>query len=391
MQRRITHKKRVRALRRIKVSGAGAPSVRLQPGQFLRQLRIETAQAWKKFRYAISTAPIKLKAMVVIGAIVFSTLAVLSLMIYQSGKTIIMERLQDTCDVLVTNLNEYTKDAMVLETAEPGMSRYEIQEVVLRFRQLEIDGFQYALVVNREREIIAHSIYTNTGKELPEADSLIVSSLTESYWREVADTTTEFIQPIIAVRPEDADEAGEELTLGAAIIGFNTEELWRPVRQVRSALIGAVVLVTVLSAIIIYVVTRRMTAQISELSAGARLVGDGNLDVHIPVRRRDDLGRLVQDFNTMISQLRERLHMQKFVSKLTVDMIRKRAAMGDPPDKGGETRLVTILFSDIRNFSALTETLSPKEIVKLINIYLDLQANIIQKITVWLTSSSATR
>ncbi len=40
---------------------------------------------------------------------------------------------------------------------------------------------------------------------------------------------------------------------------------------------------------------------------------------------------------------------------------------------------MTVLFSDIRSFSAMTEKLGAAEVVKLLNIYLDLQARLIEK------------
>jgi adenylate cyclase len=79
---------------------------------------------------------------------------------------------------------------------------------------------------------------------------------------------------------------------------------------------------------------------------------------------------------TLIVHLREKLQMQKFVSKLTVQMIRKGASELSPV---GERRQVTLLFSDVRSFSSLTERLSAEEIVRLINIYLDLQARIVEE------------
>ena len=42
-------------------------------------------------------------------------------------------------------------------------------------------------------------------------------------------------------------------------------------------------------------------------------------------------------------------------------------------------RNVTVLFSDVRSFSSIAEQLDPGEIVKLINIYFDLQTRIIEK------------
>jgi len=374
VQRRVKPQK---TLKRIKIANNASKNTHFNPKAIIVKLFGDIRYGWKKINNGINSAPIKFKMMMVICIIVFSTLGVLSIIVYKSGRNILLEQLKDTCNVLANNLSEYTKEQMVLENAEPGIGRYQIQEVVLRFKMLDIEGFQYAKVVNRKGQIIAHSDIKQRNDSLSSSDSILVNTLDALYWRENGDTTFEYFQPIFA--PSTSGTSSSKYLLGAAIIGFSKQVLWMPIRRVQSAFIGSVILVTILSAIVIYIVASKMTAQINELSRGARIVGNGNLDVHIPVRRRDDLGRLVEDFNTMISQLRERLHMQKFVSKLTVDMIRKRTAMGDPPMHGGETKQVTILFSDIRNFSALTETLSPKEVVKLINIYLNLQANIIRE------------
>jgi len=100
--------------------------------------------------------------------------------------------------------------------------------------------------------------------------------------------------------------------------------------------------------------------------------------VEVPVTSQDEIGILATEFNRMVRHLKENIHMQKFVSRLTVDMIRQTANSSLEPQRL-ERRNVAVLFSDIRNFSALSEKLEPEDLVEVVNVYLDLQTNIIQK------------
>jgi adenylate cyclase len=42
------------------------------------------------------------------------------------------------------------------------------------------------------------------------------------------------------------------------------------------------------------------------------------------------------------------------------------------PDLGGDTYQVTVLFADIRNFTAISELLTPHEVVEMLNTYFSL-------------------
>lgn len=58
--------------------------------------------------------------------------------------------------------------------------------------------------------------------------------------------------------------------------------------------------------------------------------------------------------------------MRPYVSD---EVLREMIRQGKPPDLGGELREVTVLFSDIRNFTTFSELLTPQEVVEMLNEY----------------------
>lgn len=62
---------------------------------------------------------------------------------------------------------------------------------------------------------------------------------------------------------------------------------------------------------------------------------------------------------------------------VTDDVVANLLENPDGAKLGGERRLITILTSDLRGFTALAERLSPEEVVKILNIYLGMMAEII--------------
>jgi len=66
----------------------------------------------------------------------------------------------------------------------------------------------------------------------------------------------------------------------------------------------------------------------------------------------------------------------KYVSPIVVDQM-----MENPPELGGIDRDVTIFFSDIRSFTSLSETMSPQELVELLNLYLTSMTDCIMEFT----------
>lgn len=131
----------------------------------------------------------------------------------------------------------------------------------------------------------------------------------------------------------------------------------------------------IIALMIAYVVAKNITSPISSLVEATEKVREGHYDFQLKRTTNDEIGVLADSFNSMIVGLRERSLMQKFVSTSTLEMIHK--SQNDNPVLGGERRIVTVMFSDIRGFTAFSERVSPEQVIELLNLYLSAQARII--------------
>jgi adenylate cyclase len=122
----------------------------------------------------------------------------------------------------------------------------------------------------------------------------------------------------------------------------------------------------------------RLTRPILTIGAVANRVGQGDFRVRVEgVRSRDEIGDLAERINVMIRELSERLELMKFVSRGTVSAVRDAGEGG--VHRGGERRRVTMLFSDIRGYTAFSEAVDPEIVVDMLNLYLDTQARIVEE------------
>ncbi|WP_419905977.1 adenylate/guanylate cyclase domain-containing protein [Kiloniella sp.] len=101
-------------------------------------------------------------------------------------------------------------------------------------------------------------------------------------------------------------------------------------------------------------------------------VRQGNLLV-LPLAEALTVGTLVYFTGTLYRNLildRQRAQIHKLFSHyLDPVVIDKMVDEGSTPKMGGETRLLTMLFSDIEGFSAISEETEPELLVKFLNAY----------------------
>ena len=343
----------------------------------INQAAASLSNFWDQLKWRFTSLQIRVKLVIVMGLLFISLTFIFSFFLIQNGKRILNERLTETCNLSLRHLSQVIENDLFdyYRTTDPNVRSGllgHIREAVLELSHENINGLAYAGVIDRNGLIIAHTELDRINQYVTASDSALFMSLTGTYTRK-SDAIIEYVRPLFV-----GGESNRLVLLGVTVIGFSKSVVLRPIHQATRGIISTAIFITLISIVIIFYIARRMTRQVDEMIVGIRRVSQGNLNEKIPVLTRDELGRLAKEFNTMIVHLREKLQMQKFVSKLTVQMIQNKSQDEELPPIA-ERREVTILFSDVRSFSAMTEQLGAEEIVKLINIYLDLQARIVEE------------
>src|SRR5262245_56612957 len=123
---------------------------------------------------------------------------------------------------------------------------------------------------------------------------------------------------------------------------------------------------------------RLVTEPVDELRRATQAVADGDLDVRIPDLRADEFGQLIDGFNTMVAELRDKRRVEedfgRHVGGRVAWQILERAG-----GLGGVEEDLTIMFVDIRDFTARSEASSRAPAVLLLNDFLSEMVDVVEQ------------
>lgn len=304
------------------------------------------------------------KFALLIGFIIFVVVLLLSMAVLEAEKHALRQKVEEICKLSVQSLSSVAKDNLLIQNYAP------IQDVIKNMVQLDLEGFESAFVLNREALVVAHS----DPSRLYQENNGYVNYLSSKDTLRVIEheQRSQYIQTITV--NAERNGGSELVNIGLVEVNYSHEMIRSALGESKKVVFWITAGVLVLSFFLVNVSSKKLSSDIVTLSKGVRELGEGNLNVNIDIRKRDEIGVLAEEFNKMVRSLRENIQMQKFVSSLTVDMIKSQA------EEGGTTPTVVkqeiaVLFSDIRGFSSLSESLEPERLVEVVNVYLDLQSH----------------
>jgi class 3 adenylate cyclase len=124
------------------------------------------------------------------------------------------------------------------------------------------------------------------------------------------------------------------------------------------------------------VLARGLSGPVEQLVAATNQVEHGNLDVRVPEQGADELGRLARSFNQMTVGLALKERYRSVLNLLADAEVAQQLVDGSIA-LGGELREASVLFCDIRDFTALTEHMNPEDVIELLNEHMTALAGVV--------------
>jgi class 3 adenylate cyclase len=146
------------------------------------------------------------------------------------------------------------------------------------------------------------------------------------------------------------------------------------IREQRQAIwVSAIVtgVAAVLGFMFAMMVGSGITGPVLRLLEGTREIEAGRLDRSISVTTRDEIGQLSAAFNRMLERLRQNQRIRDTFGRY-IDPRIAEGLLGETAIAAteGQRRVMTVMFCDMKGFTALSEGVTPQGLVKIMNRYL---------------------
>ena len=256
---------------------------------------------------------------------------------------------------------------------EAGVS---VAEVNLKFiwdvvSRIRVGRRGTAYVVDGKGRLIAHP---DIAQVLRNTD---LSSLAQVRAASQADAAGD-LQPVTTAR----DLQGRSVLAASApippldwhmFVELPVNEAYQPIYAAVKRSVALLVAGLVLAVIAGMLLARRMVVPIRTLQQGARRIGDGDLNQRIAITTGDELEDLANQFNQMGERLQqlygnlERLsQLKRYFSPQLAEMI---VSSGNTILGESHRREITVIFCDLRNFTAFSSSSAPEMVMQVLAAY----------------------
>jgi len=174
------------------------------------------------------------------------------------------------------------------------------------------------------------------------------------------------------------DDKGNQV----CILGMDirTQEIYLELEKLLIYELGAFVISIFVAVIFAYFLSKLVSSSLSVLCDTVKGIGKGDFSSRSPLLTQDEFNELSIAINQMAQGLEERERLKvgftRYVSQYALEELLK---LDQPITLDGERKKVTVLFTDLRNFTKLSEHLPPEEVLKLLNEYYEEMIEVIFK------------
>lgn len=311
--------------------------------------------------------PIRIKLSIAITLIIWLTILILSFVILARQRE---QLYQQTFKTGKVSLTYFANNANI-----PLLN-----DDILRLNQLikeasSAEGILYAVIVDHQQIIKAHTDHTKIGTLLPPFANIgeMKRDGPITHFRYTLPSGSHLLDLSRPVTFKDK-------VLGTVHVGVSLDFIEDLIRQESRFILILSLFIVLLGISIAILLGIGFSRPISKLVSAAKEIGKGNFRHKIRMVRKDEFGDLATAFNYMADELQKKFLIQKsfgrYVSPEVVEMI-----LSQPEETWfrGTRSEASILFADIRGFTAYSETRDPEEVVEALNEYFEITTQIILK------------
>jgi adenylate cyclase len=301
--------------------------------------------------------PIRVKLSIAITFMIWLTILTLSVVILARQRDRLYAQTMRTGTV---SLNYFANDAAV-----PLLDDDMLRLNGLLKGSASVEGLAYASIVDRAGIVKAHTETSRIGKpgsSLPRAEELREAGGITSHTYRAADGAhlMNLSRPIVF--------SGK--VLGEANVGISLDFIDHQILRESLTIVVLSLFIVLLGITIAVIIGIGFARPISRLVLATREIGKGNFQYRVERVRGDEFGDLASAFNYMSRELWKKLVMTKsFGSYVSPEILEMVMAHPDGDLLGGKRMEVTVVFTDIRGFTAYAEANPPERVVEHVNEY----------------------
>jgi adenylate cyclase len=119
-------------------------------------------------------------------------------------------------------------------------------------------------------------------------------------------------------------------------------------------------------------------APLEKIRSAVQRIGDGDWETRVDLKTGDEFGAVAQAVNQMAATLRDREMLRgaltRYVSRDVADRVLVDREL---PALRGERREISVLLADIRNFTAISQSLPPEALVRFLNVFFERMIDVV--------------